>query len=204
MLLGASNSWFAVTRSVLSIPASSDVLEQLVADHWSILEQVFSETELPNLLRYVPELKSLDSHGTGAVWAAIGARRAALATGVGGNGVERDLIGPEWDVFTHPSHAPVGDDFKLVPTRAPEGFEASFEPTVLAERLREVTALVGFTRIDGPDAEARNVVAISRHRPTWVPAAQSRGEGIFLRLREDRVAEWENQAAGTREWKPSV
>jgi len=197
MLLGASNAWFAVTRSVLSIPASSDALEQLVADHWSILANVGTKEELPNLLRFVPELKALDGYNLGAVWAAVAARHVALTSGTGTGGIDRDLIGPEWEVFTDPAGAPVGDDFKLVPTRPPEDFDAWFEPTVLVERLREVTSLIGFTRIDGPDAEARNVVQISRHRPTWVPTAQSRGEGIFLRLREDRVAEWEDRVAGT-------
>ena len=197
MLLGASNAWFAVTRRVLSIPASSDPLEQLVVDHWSILANVAGEVELPNLLRYVPELKPFAGHDAASVWRAIEARRAATAAGAAGGAAERDLVGPEWRVFTNPASAPVGDDFKLVPTRAPDGFETWFEPTVLVERLREVTALLGFTRIDGPDAEARNVAPISRGRPAWVPAAQSRGEGIFLRLREDRVAAWEERAAGT-------
>jgi hypothetical protein len=197
MLLGASNAWFAVTRTVLSIPASSDTLEQLVVDHWSILANVSDAAELPNLVRFVPELKPLDGHDIGALWSAIEERRTSLAGGTPGGPVERDLIGPEWDVFTNPASAPVGDNFKLVATREPQAFDTWFEPTVLVERLREVTALVGFTRIDGPDAEARNVAPISRHRPTWVPAAQSRGEGIFLRLREDRVVEWEDRVSGT-------
>lgn len=120
-----------------------------------------------------------------------------MSAGAGAPPVDRDLVGPEWEVFTNTPGAPVSEDFKLVPTRAPEGFDSWFEPTVLVERLREVTALIGFTRIDGPDAEARNVAPISRRRPMWVPAAQSRGEGIFLRLREDRVAQWESKVAGT-------
>jgi hypothetical protein len=197
MLLGASNAWFAVTRTVLSIPASSDALEQLVADHWSILANVVSEAELPNLLRFVPELKSFAGHPVRDVWTTIEARREALVAGTTDGRIERDLIGPEWEVFTNLAGAPEGNDFKLVSTRAPEDFEAWFEPTVLVQRLREVNAFVGFTRIDGPDAEARNVVPISHHRPTWVPAAQSRGEGIFLRLREDRVNEWEDRVAGS-------
>lgn len=197
MLLGASNAWFAASRSVLSIPASSDVVEQLVVDHWSILGSVGSEAELPNLLRFVPELKRLEGHDVGTVWKAIEARRAALSAGAGSPPVDRDLVGPEWEVFTNPSTAPASEDFKLVPARAPEGFDSWLEPTVLVERLREVTALIGFTRIDGPDAEARNVAPISRRRPAWVPAAQSRGEGILLRLREDRVVDWESEVAGT-------
>jgi hypothetical protein len=197
MLLGASNAWFAVTHTVLAIPASADATEQLVADHWAILGSVGSATELPNLLRFVPDLKALAGHDVGEVWAAIEGRRAALARGRGANGAERDLVGPEWQVFTNPGTVPSTDDFKLVPTRSPEGFDAWLEPTMLVERLRAVSALIGFTRIDGPDAEARNIAPIARHHPAWAPAAQSRGEGIFLRLREDRVAGWEKRVAGT-------
>lgn len=197
MLLGASNAWFSATRTVLSIPASADPVEQLVVDHWAILGNVGSAAELPNLLRFVPELKPLAGHDPDAVWAAVETRQAALTGESTGGPGDQDLVGPEWAVFTAPSGAPAGDDFKLVAARAPEGFDAWFEPTVLVERLREVTAVVGFTRIDGPDAEARNLVPIARHRPTWVPAAQSRGEGIFLRLREDRVSRWEGDVAGT-------
>jgi hypothetical protein len=196
MLLGASNAWFAATRTVLSIPASADTVEQLVAEHWAILTNVESAAELPNLLRYVPALKALDGHDIQAVWVAIEARRTAIREAAPAS-EERDLVGPEWDVFTHPSGTPAGDDFRLIETRPPDGFEPWFEPTVLVERLREVTALIGFTRVDGPDAEAHNLAPVSRYRPAWVPAAQSRGEGIFLRLREDVVASWEDRVAGT-------
>ena len=197
MLLGASNAWFAVGRTVLSIPASGDATEQLVADHWAILGSVATAAELPNLLRFVPDLKALAGHDAADVWAAIEAQRATLARGSDGGGAERDLVGPEWQVFTNPGAAPMSEDFKLVAARPPEGFDAWFEPTMLVERLREVSALIGFTRIDGPDAEAHNIAPIARHRPTWVPGAQSRGEGIFLRLREDRLAAWEQRVAGT-------
>jgi hypothetical protein len=152
---------------------------------------------LPNLLRFVPDLKPLSGHDAAEVWTAIEAHRAVLAAGSGDETTERDLVGPEWQVFTNPGSAVASGDFKLVPTRAPTGFETWFEPTVLAERLREVTALIGFTRIDGPDAEASNAAPITRHRPTWVPGAHSRGEGIFLRLREDQVMAWEERVAGT-------
>ena len=69
---------------------------------------------------------------------------------------------------------------------------------VRAERLREVVALTGFTRIDSPDsgvdedAEISTRAPLSRSAPTWVPAAEVRGEGIFLSLPEDRLAAWED------------
>jgi hypothetical protein len=43
------------------------------------------------------------------------------------------------------------EDRGLDPHLAPAGFEPFFEKIVLATRLREVRALIGFTRIESPD-----------------------------------------------------
>ncbi|HXT44628.1 MAG TPA: hypothetical protein VN748_10995 [Pseudonocardiaceae bacterium] len=50
------------------------------------------------------------------------------------------------------------------------------------ERLREVRALIGFTRLDAPDPGDPTLVTrveLARDAPTWVPASEVRGEGIF-------------------------
>jgi hypothetical protein len=38
------------------------------------------------------------------------------------------------------------------------------------------------------------MVRLSNVEPTWVPATQTRGEGIFIRLREEILAKWEKDA----------
>jgi len=64
-------------------------------------------------------------------------------------------------------------------------------------RLRETPALVGFARIEAPDsglaedAEDASIVPLTTGSPYWVPAADVRGQGIFLQLPEDRVRAWE-------------
>ena len=81
------------------------------------------------------------------------------------------------------------------------------DQVVLAERLREVRALVGFTRIESPgdladveDFPRDRVAPLTRKQPGWVPASEVRGEGIFFRFNEDAIEAWE---AGTtvREWE---
>jgi len=67
---------------------------------------------------------------------------------------------------------------------------------VLLSRLREVQALLGFTRLTAPDRrelEPVNRLSLSHSMPTWVPAFEQRGEGVFLELPEDRVRAWEQQ-----------
>jgi len=95
-------------------------------------------------------------------------------------------------------------DFKLVPADVPAAFRARLSAVVKAERLREVVALLGFTRIDGPDSgvsgdvQGVTVAPLARTRPNWVPAGQSKGEGIFIQLEERLVTEWEDRVGSTK------
>ena len=51
MLQGASNTWFPVTLSVLSVPQATDMLGQLVDENWPVLEAVESEQNIALLRR---------------------------------------------------------------------------------------------------------------------------------------------------------
>ena len=64
------------------------------------------------------------------------------------NVLSEDLKLPEWQVFSNPDTAAENRDFKLKRVAPPTGFETYFEDTVLVERIREVRALLGFTRIE--------------------------------------------------------
>jgi len=83
-------------------------------------------------------------------------------------------------------------------------------------RLREVNALIGYTRVDAPDGgaepdEQTPMAALCRNKPDWVPATEVHGEGIFIRMKEDAVSVWEKKApvaareemlmAGHRGWR---
>ena len=59
-------------------------------------------------------------------------------------------------------------------------------------RLREVMALVGFTRLEAvtPDIDGEYETDVERAdlalEPQWFPAVENRGEGVFLRAAPDR------------------
>jgi hypothetical protein len=85
LLLGASNSWFAVTRSALSIPAATDPLGQLVSEHIAKLRNIPSVEMVGAMLGMADELRPLLAFPAADVWAEIEARRD------GGEGNEADL-----------------------------------------------------------------------------------------------------------------
>ena len=200
LIVGASNQWFATTLSVLAIPPSgADELRIEVARNWATLSDATSRDILAALLKFVPQLHVLRSRDVDEVMLAIETHRKELEAGPSvpvGN-----LHAAEWDAFTAAQPPPPSQDFAL---RRP-GVHASLRPlladVVQAERLRMVQAFTGFTRIDAPDPLDREAVPrapISRERPTWVPASEVRGEGIFLRLHEDLVAHWEDRVLTSR------
>ena len=149
LLLGASNAWFPVQLSALSIPSREGELAQAVDEAWAAIEPM---PAAPGVLVYaleqVPGLKKLAglaaSVGIDAVEAAIEARRTGAQ-----DGDPEDLRTPEWRVFLSPADAPETDDFKLRAVGAPRGYEDDLADVVLVERLREVSALTGFTRTSG-------------------------------------------------------
>lgn len=63
------------------------------------------------------------------------------------------------------------------------------EKVVLVQILREVMALVGFTRFEAaaPDIDRELDMGVRRadlaRNVTWVPAVENRGEGIFILFR---------------------
>ncbi len=197
ILLGASNAWFPVTLSVLSIPASQEPLVQKVAELWRFLKGATSPEILAYARSTIPDLAAAFAKVDDAkLFAAIEDYRELLDADVGGS---PDVLGPEWGIFADPAGAPAGDDFRLRSVAVPRDLAGSVEQVVLADRLREVLALIGFTRVAPPDEVDSGVgiprAPLSRQPPMWVPCAEVRGEGVFVRLPEDRVRDWEGSVA---------
>lgn len=187
MLLGATNSWFAVKASALSIPRHGDELMQRIAERWNDLEAVQALSDI-QFLRRKGELGAFADVDDERLFDAVERYRTEAAT------VEdtRDIRVPEWELLTGDLGVS-GRDFSARAVEPPPGFEDVVERVVLVERLREVQALLGFTRVDSPvdeDELGDRRVPLGRGRVTFLPAAEVHGEGLFLKLREESVERW--------------
>lgn len=200
LLLGASNAWFAVSRSALTIPTKTERIDQRVEEFWDDLEDIESRAEFDLIVRRLErgrgeqQLRWLLHFDRDDVWTAITDRRVDpddLAAGHAGS----DLLGPEWAAMTAPM--PVSSDhFKVRHLRVPSGFARTLDGPVAVDRLREVIALCGFTRIDGPGDAAspeERLAPIGAEPGNWLPSAETLGEGILIRLPEARVEQWEEE-----------
>lgn len=111
---------------------------------------------------------------------------------------------PEWQVLTQQVDPKAGPQFRAVPIDSPGAFAQLIDQVVLLERLREVNALIGFTRIDPPDestgGDTDRMVALSRGKPTWAIAGEVYGEGIFIRFNEDAIQHWERSVTAQQRY----
>lgn len=193
MVLGASNMWFGVSLSALHLP-EDDPAAAAVRDNWTVLGAQTDAIVLGALVAGMPALHGLAHLSPVELLAAVEAERVRLENvDPEEEQAPADLLDKEWQLLCHPTTTREDPDFLANPVRQPEGYDQLLRQVVAVERLREVQAMLGFTRIDAPtrgDANPANRVPLSQGRIPWVPAVERRGEGIFLELREDAVAEW--------------
>jgi len=191
VLLGSSSSWFPRTISALSIPTGGSELEQTIQDRWDDFGEVEGESDL-RFLRRKNSLGAATPFADEEILAAI----VSVRDGASGSIDTDDMKVPEWRVFTDPANAPEGEDFLITEGRVPEGFEGLLDSTVLLEKVREVNALIGFTRLEAPEelihaADDLTYAPLSINPPSWVPVNEVRGEGILIRFDEEAVRAWE-------------
>lgn len=190
--LGASNLWFPLGISALSVPQSSDDLGRLIEENWVVLEKVTS-LEILVAFRAIGQLKAFVKYTDAQIWQKLQEKQK------GDNDVEdpEDLKTPEWRVFSDPIHTKQSRTFKLRLVESPKDFASYFEQIVLVEKLREVRALLGFSRLTSPrdfdsptELPTQYRMVLSRKPPKWVPASETRGEGIFFQFDEEKVQGW--------------
>jgi hypothetical protein len=159
---------------------------------------VESELELGVVLKTLVKaggLPGIGAYPAGDVWAKILARREAVAAVA----TSEDIKRPEWDVLTGEQAPNDWPTFKTTKANVPAGYEKQLDGVLLLERLKEVNALVGFTRVESPEEsddpdERPPMASLCRGKPTWVPASEVHGEGIFLRFKEGFIQQWLQRA----------
>lgn len=193
LLLGASNAWFPAVVSAISIPQLTSGLDEIISSNWAELQDVehlevikYIKKSIPLLMKYEDSevLKAIHDYRE---------QGGDLSSG-------QDIKTPEWEVLSDPGKVKPTRDFVLSMAQIPEGFGSFIEKVVLVEKMREVRAIVGFSRIDSledfalyEDGETERLAPLSRTTPKWVPATEVRGEGIFIQFSEAKVQNWLEQ-----------
>ncbi|URN06129.1 DUF1998 domain-containing protein [Actinomadura madurae] len=199
LVVGASNQWFAKSLAALAVPQSgASALDAKIEQHWTAVSGI-DKPMYAWARENAPAFKELDQWSDDEIAEAVARHRAKL-DGAGDETADKnpDLRTAEWEVFSADKPPDPNSDFTL--RRAfqpvPDELTGIYADVVQAERLREVRALIGFTRLDAPDPEDPKLVELvrlARSAPSWVPASEVRGEGIFLKVPEVLLQAWEGR-----------
>lgn len=193
----ATNSYFPMVVSALSIPDQTHALADAVAEVWDVLS--IATPELLPALRQVPKVKDkLAAYSDRDVLNAVAARKdGKILTGEPLRTAEyrQFLAAP----FEAPGDRPErGVDFFVRRLKNPD-VPAGIARVVLAQKLREVRAQIGFTRIEPltPDLQGEYDLGVQPASlgltTSWLPATEIHGEGLFIQLDEEAVWNWEQR-----------
>ncbi|MFJ9042138.1 DrmB family protein [Streptomyces sp. NPDC102347] len=200
---GSSSVWQPVLKSALSIPPWSNSREDPLAGHWEklrkyetreaveiYLDAVFAEGAWPLSLDEVMTLLDAEREEDpeGGEPATFDHRYRALRN----KEYERLRSGNDESEHSRDEQfvceTPLGDRSVLDPL--------GVTGPKLVKKLREVRALKAFTRlVDAESTTDAKEMPLSDSPLRWLPAMEVRGEGVFLRLDENRLGTWEKATA---------
>jgi len=187
---GASNVWFSITHSAISIPPWSEGAHKLLNKHWPVLQHV-PEGALQATLAGMGITVGTPYSVEDLVLAIRQRREGTQDTEPWSD--ER-LRRQEYDALVRGKREVSKDqDFVCEPTASPlRTVSRWFCQVMLVKRLREIRVLESFSRISPPTlAPGVQFPPIYDARPNWLPGIEVVGEGVFLQLEAERLRSWE-------------
>lgn len=192
---GASNVYFPIQSSSISIPPWSDRVYAVLDRYWGLLRNISSAKTLTDIVTDHGYHKSLGMSVSEVVKAIQFRQQEESHQDM--ELTERDLRLMECQAIRRGTgREDPGSEFHATPIAVPDRLQDYFSHIILVERLREVRALSGFTRVSPPDPGETSQVEkspIARQRMPWLPGIEIRGEGIYLELDEEAVSRWMNR-----------
>ena len=199
----ASNAYFPQVMSVLSLPDRVSDIENVVSELWAYLQIVDGPAALEVIKRMPQVADGLAPFSDDEVIKAIEQRKNSSASERPVKQVELEALMAVPEGFG--DDIPIDPDFhaRRLPDRVWRRSDqfGGIKAVIQVHRLREVLALVGFTRFEAvmPDihGEYETDVELAQiaQEPSWFPAVENRGEGVFLQLSADAIRTWRNRSS---------
>ncbi len=198
LVRSASNAYFSQVLSVISLPDLDAALQEAVNSVYeNFLQYVESIDELKMYRKNPKVSRCLEGFSNEIIWEEVQRRQSGQGKPIKSikqveietllaSSVEVGEDVPEGDFYARSRQLN-----NLKPT-----FSSRIERIVLVHRLREVIAQVGFTRFEAemPDIDGELDISVRRAaldiEPTWVPAIENRGEGVFIAFRKEAIEDW--------------
>lgn len=190
---GATNIYFPLVRSAVTIPPFSDDLAGKISEAGGEISN-FRKQDKEFFEQYLVvkfQLKS-EKFPNGKWTLEETLDKIAKLEEFAEKNKDKDVYKLEFDALNSGEDS---DDREFV-TENLDDVSAIFadyiDRVVLVKKTRVVSAITGFTRLDPYDSEENMKVSnISRERLTWLPVVENRGEGIFFSFNNRALDEWQ-------------
>ncbi len=202
LVRAASNSYFAQTLSVISIPERGEKTQGAIEHVWvDYLQYCESVGDVARERKKARVSEALEGLSDAEVWAQIQRRKgggAPATRGIREAEIETLMQAPDQAGEDQPNGLFFARTI-AVPPGEPT-LTRSISRVVKVHRLREVIAQIGFTRFEAavPDVNGELALEVERAalsiNQTWFPAVENRGEGIFIGFKADAIDGWQKGA----------
>lgn len=197
MLRGATNVWFADTRSSIHIPTENVVINRKIAgiirNHYERLSSGRVNGEFNrNIINVLADLEGIDSDILYQAFV------AELQKNEGIMDVTEDMSEDQYRLAEYKvlikTSGNDDQDFHSVNhpiTEYNSVIHKYFKSISLVPKLRETRAMVGFSRLEPnekPISEKKKELRLGNE--DWLPAIEVFGEGIFFEFNEQAIVQW--------------
>ena len=199
---GASNLYFTVTESALTIPPWSNKIQSAIDKAIDNISTFWKSKPNEESKKNIINFQFSDLINSGYTIKQIESEINQRFNNRTTESFRRR------DIYTEEYMALCGNDqdeyqFKTCHSAVPEILKPYFSDIVLVKRLREILALKGFRRIK-PDIPSQGVdffngynfdlekdcISLFKEEQSWLPAIELLGEGIFINIHGNKIEEW--------------
>lgn len=208
---GASNVYFSMTQSALTIPPWSKKLNQTILRNGQLIRNAFlngmdeTHKQAAIELLFAKEIQS-GQYTTDQILGEIYRTYPELTPEgeIPEESITREsLFEDEYKALCSETDDDSSEIFNTEEAEIPDHFRKFISQVVLVKRLQEVMVLEGFRRItpnrptddDDPRVLGANndFTPVSKDPLDWLPAVRLYGEGIFIRFDNEKLEAWEGK-----------
>lgn len=198
----ASNAYFPIKVSAISLPDREEQLSKAVDECWAMIGGLPSIELLSSMIKHVADLSAkLSKYDIDDIWAEMQARRnPQAAPKLPASNIRTPelklLISPERYLGEDGLDSPFFAEALEKPVASCPSAMDLVERVVMIHRLREVTALTGYSRFEYISQDVDDDITFTAQsaplgkNTDWLPAVENRGEGIFIQLKKTEVEAW--------------
>jgi len=197
MLRGATNVWFADTRSSIHIPTENDAINRKIAgvirDHYKKLSSSRVNGEFNRgIIDYLAEQDGIDPDILYQAFVSESQKKEGIMD-VTEDMSEDQYRLAEYKVLVKTSGNDAQDFHSInhPVTEYNSTIHKYFKSISLVPKLRETRAMVGFSRLEPNEKPiSEKIKELRLGNEEWLPAIEVFGEGIFFEFNEQALKQW--------------